>query len=50
MLTTNDVLASRSDEEWLDSHQGGKAAFTKALQKARDHGLYLGLEKSWLHT
>ena len=50
MLATNDALARRSDEEWHEGHKGSKSAFAKALQKARENGLYLGLEKSWLHT
>ena len=47
--TSPHALARRSDDEWHEGHKGGKAAFTKALRKARDHGLYLGLEKAWLH-
>jgi hypothetical protein len=50
LLAANDTLASRSDDEWRESHKGSKAAFTKALQKARENGLYLGLEKSWLFS
>lgn len=50
LLAANDGLASRSDDEWRESHKGSQAAFTKALQKARDNGLYLGLEKSWLFS
>lgn len=55
LLTQNDRLRQRPDAEWLSGvGSDGKGvpreegAFAKALQKARNCGLFLGMEESWL--
>ena len=52
LLERNDALAARGDAAWLDpktpSRAAGKAARRRALEKAREKGLYLGLTWDWL--
>jgi hypothetical protein len=46
----NEMLATRDDAQWeafANERAMGKS-FLQALKKARDHGLFLGLDKSWL--
>lgn len=48
LLERNSELERRSDTEWLDGEKKFTASFAKALSKARSHGLFLGMEDTWL--
>ena len=55
MLKVNAELAERSEKQWLRlrpkrgrGSAGSKEAYLKALAKAREHGLFLGMCETWL--
>ena len=56
LLEQNERLMDRPDAVWLaarpaSARKSGDVAFKKALAKAREHGLYLGLDAwRWLEA
>jgi hypothetical protein len=55
MGAENARLAGRSEKQWLRlrpkrgrGSAGSKEAYLKALAKAREHGLFLGMCETWL--
>ena len=52
LLARNAALAAIDDARWLDPAFPARAsvgARPRALAKAREHGLYLGMTWDWLH-
>ena len=54
ILGRNAELGSRSEAEWLAAWNGpeGKeapASWKKAVGKASKHGLWIGMDRSWLY-
>mmetsp|Transcript_36816 Transcript_36816/g.59018 ORF Transcript_36816/g.59018 Transcript_36816/m.59018 type:complete len:93 (+) Transcript_36816:991-1269(+) len=49
IMDKNEKMGAKTDEEWLRQKAKRKSekAFLKALEKARKHNFFLGMNKDW---
>ena len=49
ILGVNEQLRLRTDAEWVEQTRGRGRQWQAALSKARQHGLFIGMDKMWLY-